>query len=300
MAIKVSYYGSKKPAPNVKPQRVIKLADNTPRDKLPFGQHNPIDWMTGKHLFQLKKEEPVEMPEPVEIRSDKSIVINADGALELDGDQATPGADKLYGTDANGSKTWRDAPKSIPDGDAESQLLVWDNETKTWVPELIKLLPDGSVSKQILVWDNETKTWVASNQPLPMEVGWDNGKGAFLWLYSNAYGDESKAGGAVLLTRHGNGTTIQQADVYGTPVNIVRVSRTSGMIIGPEKGGAGAALLPGLKSLESLRVRDFGSGNLLMAVHGAVASEGYAGTLVLYRSTNQDTFDWGLPLILCP
>ena len=159
MAIKVSYYGSKKPAPNVKPQRVIKLADNTPRDKLPFGGNNPIDWMTGKHLFQLKKEEPVEMPEPVEIRSDKSIVINADGALELDGDQATPGADKLYGTDANGSKTWRDAPKSIPDGDAESQLLVWDNETKTWGPELIKLLPDGSADGETLVWDNDAKTW---------------------------------------------------------------------------------------------------------------------------------------------
>lgn len=57
MPISVSYYGSHKPAPGVKPRSHIDLPDNTPVDKLPFGKANPIDWMTGKHLLQLKPDD---------------------------------------------------------------------------------------------------------------------------------------------------------------------------------------------------------------------------------------------------
>lgn len=63
MAISVSYYGNRKPSPAVKPERVIKLPSNAPLDKLPFGQKNPVDWMTGKHLFRLNAEQMPVMPE---------------------------------------------------------------------------------------------------------------------------------------------------------------------------------------------------------------------------------------------
>jgi len=136
MAITVSYYGSKKPAPNVKPQRVIKLADNTPRDKLPFGGNNPIDWMTGKHLFQLKKEEPVE------IKTGKSVTLSEDGVIELKGDSNTPGDSKVYSTDESGNRGWHDAPKSIPDGTADGQLILWDATDGAWKPSSDIPFPD--------------------------------------------------------------------------------------------------------------------------------------------------------------
>ena len=134
MAISISYYGSKKPAPNVKPQRTINYPDGTPPEKLPFGKKNPIDWMTGKHLVQLKPE-PAEPAEPAESaesdgrvkvtsaddlgylgeKVDDSIVV--DGLkVRLDGDAAAPGSNKLYGTDDEGAKGWRDAPTELPTG----------------------------------------------------------------------------------------------------------------------------------------------------------------------------------------
>lgn len=163
MAIKVSYYGSKKPAPNVKPQRVINLADNTPRDKLPFGGNNPIDWMTGKHLFQLKKEEPVEMPEPVEIKTGKSVTLSEDGVIELKGDSNTPGDSKVYSTDESGNRGWHDAPKSIPDGTVDGQLLQWNDAEQKWQPALIDFLPEGTLDGQLLQWNSTTSLWVPTS-----------------------------------------------------------------------------------------------------------------------------------------
>ena len=127
MAIQVSYYGNKKPAPNVKPQRVINLPDNTPKDKLPFGKANPIDWMTGKRLVQFKKDEQVK------IEADKSITLTEDGVLELVGDVASPGKDKVYGTDSSGNREWRDAPKSVSDGTDDGQTLIWDEDAAEWL-----------------------------------------------------------------------------------------------------------------------------------------------------------------------
>ena len=56
MSVSISYYGNKKPAAGVKPIQQVTVPDRTPKTRLPFGQRNPIDWMTGKHLVQFNQE----------------------------------------------------------------------------------------------------------------------------------------------------------------------------------------------------------------------------------------------------
>lgn len=182
MSITVSYYGSKKPGPGVKPIRVETLHKLPTKDKTPFGQRNPINWMTGKHMAlrrdsvsasgQPSADEnshirlhlidsvddhagvdkklddalvPIEngllfanangLPEDsgvpythvglvlasatdedighLDDKCAKSIVVDTN-KLQLSGDSATPGADKLYGTNGSGVKGWI----AIPSGSA--------------------------------------------------------------------------------------------------------------------------------------------------------------------------------------
>jgi hypothetical protein len=168
MAIKVSYYGSKKPGPSVKPQRVIKLPDNVPRDKLPFGQHNPIDWMTGKHLFRLRDED-----------RDKSRPRNVQSS-EADDDRYLFPVDLVNvegeGGSAKAPATWK---YDVRDMESGALLLAGVDPTAAphqWRrPEVGAMKPatygyayfddgdDGHDKMVVLGWINEAKTTVVGD-----------------------------------------------------------------------------------------------------------------------------------------
>jgi hypothetical protein len=60
MGITASYYGNRRPDKGEKPLSSQVLTVDQMKDALPFGKKNPVDAMTGKHLFRLEKPEIVE------------------------------------------------------------------------------------------------------------------------------------------------------------------------------------------------------------------------------------------------
>lgn len=59
MPINASYYGNKKPTSGEKPLRREIVSIDQMEAPLPFGKKNPVDAMTGKHLFRLDKPSEV-------------------------------------------------------------------------------------------------------------------------------------------------------------------------------------------------------------------------------------------------
>jgi hypothetical protein len=61
MGINASYYGNRKPTSGQKPLSSQVLGIDPMKDALPFGRKNPVDAMTGKHLFRLEKPDPARL-----------------------------------------------------------------------------------------------------------------------------------------------------------------------------------------------------------------------------------------------
>jgi hypothetical protein len=61
MGINASYYGNRKPTAGQKPLSSQVLGVDQMKEALPFGKKNPVDAMTGKHLFRLEKPDPARL-----------------------------------------------------------------------------------------------------------------------------------------------------------------------------------------------------------------------------------------------
>jgi hypothetical protein len=135
MPIGVSYFGSKRPAPGVNPQRSYRLPDSMPPDALPFNKKNPVDWNTGKHLVQFEPEAAAAAAEDEEVLPPENPkILGGDGGTGPLGEGSTDDAlaDTYDPTEADqdGVSVWLLCRGKY---DHEGSMILYDYYRKfTW------------------------------------------------------------------------------------------------------------------------------------------------------------------------
>ena len=96
----------------------------------------------------------------------KSIVVSDDDKLELDGDETSPGNNKVYGTDESGNKGWDDAPtEGAEDPDTDITTIGAATEgsetasTDTWTAGTANGLAEWYVSRVVYNHSGDKKLY---------------------------------------------------------------------------------------------------------------------------------------------